>query len=394
MSDQKHNPLSSEELFRLLDKKTNTANEMDEFEQDALDGFAILGSSEKAKALVEEINTVISKKASGSDGKGTRKNRIIWFSAAASIVLIVMISIFFLKQSKQDSSKELALNEMSEKEELVSPNVQGSGETSPTPADAVNTNVKGTESNLMVIPKGIILSEKKVAESSAPKLKQPALLEGVVSFGAGKEVKDEDKSGEQKNKNDETQTKNAIVIADKLEVNKKTQTITEESELDQVYSVAQNSTKSQTNMDAAKELSKKEDTDSRNAEKSYKSKTKSNDAIVRSEMSTAAFEAPASANVARSEAAYYLRGELGIKEFVLTYLKSKKYANPITGKYKIKATVFTNGTIKVNSITQITKDNCNCTDKIKEVLNTMTQWNPSSNDGNKTQSEVEFVIGF
>lgn len=394
MSDHKHNPLSPEELFRLLDKKTNTGNEMDEFELDALDGFAILGNSEKAKSLVEEMNTVISKKASDSDDKGTQKNRIIWFSAAASIILIVMISIFFLNQSKQDSTKELALNEMTKKEELVSPDVQGSGETSPTPAEAVNTGVKGKESNLTSLSQGIIPSEKKAAESNPMSANQPALSESAVSFGPGKEAKDEERSEEQQNRNDETTEKNAIVVADKLEVNKKTQTVTEESESDNGYSIVQNSVKSKADMVDAKELSKQADTDSRNTDKSSKSKSKSNESIVLSEISTATSASPASANVARSEGAYYLGGELGIKEFVLTYLKSKQYENPITGTYKIKATVFTNGTIKVNSIIQTTKENCNCTDKIKEALNTMTQWNSSSNGGNKTQSDVEFVIGF
>ena len=397
MSDHKHNPLSPEELFRLLDKKTNNGlNEMDEFEQDALDGFAILGSSEKAKSLVDEMNSVISKKASDADNKGTQKNKIIWFSAAASIVLIVMISIFFLNQSKQDSNKELALNEMTKKEEMVSPDAQGFSESPPATAEAVNTGVKDKETKVPTLSQQTMPSEKKETKSQCATENQSPLLENAVSYGGGKEAKDEEKSGEQKNRTilDETAERSAVPMADKLEVNKKTQTVTEESESDNGYSVAQNSAKSQPETDDAIELRKKADSDSKNSDQSFKSKTKSNDDIVRTEISTKTSSAPAAANVNSRESAYYPGGELSIKEFVLTYLKSKKYTNTIIGKYKIEATAFTNGTLKVNSIIQITKENCNCTDKIKEALNTMTKWNPSLNDGNKTQSNVEFVIEF
>ena len=94
----KHKPLSAEELFKLLDNTSNKLNdfdEMDDFEKEALEGFSAHSDVQKAKALTDELNLVISKKASES-GKGGTKNKVIWFSAAASIVLIFIVSIFFL----------------------------------------------------------------------------------------------------------------------------------------------------------------------------------------------------------------------------------------------------------------------------------------------------------
>jgi hypothetical protein len=75
---------------------------MDDFEKDALEGFSMHSTPEKAKALIKEMNASISEKV--ADEKGVQKSRIIWFSAAASIVLIVMISIFFFNKSKNETS--------------------------------------------------------------------------------------------------------------------------------------------------------------------------------------------------------------------------------------------------------------------------------------------------
>ena len=111
----KHKPLSSEELFQLLDKQSNNETDfdnLDDFEKDALEGFSAYSTPDKAKELTEELNIAISKKV--SEEKGGQKNRIIWFSAAASIVLIIIVSVFFLKQTKEDSATNLALNETKE----------------------------------------------------------------------------------------------------------------------------------------------------------------------------------------------------------------------------------------------------------------------------------------
>ncbi len=395
MSDQKHNnPLSPEELFRLLDKKANTGlNELDEFEQDALDGFANLGNIEQSRKLIDQMNTAISKKVSDSDNKGTQKNRFIWFSAAASIILIVMISIFYFKQTKQDSSKELALNDMIKKEEQVSPDVQASGESAPIPAEAVNTGVKANESNVPALAR-TIPSEKKTPETQGITTNQSPLIESAVSYGAGKEAKDEEKSGEQNNRVvlDETTEKNTAAPADKLEVSKKSEIIKEEKELAQGYSMAQNEAKSQTEADDKKELRKE---DSPNADKAYKSKSNSNEAVVRTKsISSASSSAPAAGNVSNSESAYYSGGELAIKNFVLDYMKSRQYKTTIAGTYKIKATVSEAGHLNINSIVQTTTEICNCTDKITEALNTMTKWNSSMNDRKKISSQVEFMIKF
>jgi len=67
----KHKPLSSEELFQLLDKQANNETDfdsLDDFEKDALEGFSAFSTPETAKALTEELNMAISKKVSEEKG--------------------------------------------------------------------------------------------------------------------------------------------------------------------------------------------------------------------------------------------------------------------------------------------------------------------------------------
>jgi hypothetical protein len=60
-------------------------NDLDEFEKEALEGFAMHTTPAKAKALMEEINLEISNKTQVKESSD-RRHKIIWFSAAASLV--------------------------------------------------------------------------------------------------------------------------------------------------------------------------------------------------------------------------------------------------------------------------------------------------------------------
>ena len=67
----KHKPLSSEELFRMLEKQSSAEtnlDDMDDFEKEALEGFSAYSTPEKAKALTEELNMAISKKVTEEKG--------------------------------------------------------------------------------------------------------------------------------------------------------------------------------------------------------------------------------------------------------------------------------------------------------------------------------------
>lgn len=383
MSDEnKHKPLSSEELLALLKNKNNKAvNDMDDFEKEAFEGFSANVDPLTADDLMNEVNQSISKKVSDSEDRGSQKNRIIWFSAAASIVVIFLVTIFFVKQNSQKQDSNLALNEP-KNEQLIAPGMK--------PVDGAivtQENVKSEPDLSSISQKELNLPEKKSVEKSE------ALAESAPAFEqANQNMMEGTKSGESKNSKDEDVTVSGnVALEDKTEVKKKEQTTREESELYDGYSVAQNS--STIAMDESKESAKKADMDSKNSEQNYKSKSKSNEVVTVSAGVTSK-TTPAPSIQVNEEIAYYTGGELAIKEYVKTYLKADKNSPELIGKYKIKATVFAEGNLKVKSIIQISNEVCNCTDKIEKVLNTMKNWHPASINGKKTSSEVEFVIVF
>ncbi|MBK6984672.1 MAG: hypothetical protein IPH32_07890 [Bacteroidetes bacterium] len=113
------------------------------------------------------MNFAISKKASESN-KGGAKNKIIWFSAAASIVLIFMVSIFFLNQSKEDSATNIALNELNKDETVAAPLLEESKplETTIENAAPVADENKNAAQNQLKLQETIV-SRKITSESAA-----------------------------------------------------------------------------------------------------------------------------------------------------------------------------------------------------------------------------------
>jgi hypothetical protein len=116
-NSDKHKPLSPEELFRLLETKNDGAlsgEGLDDFETDALEGFSSHVSAEKARQLTEEVHARIHEKLREPEKKRP-PGRIIWLSAAASVVIALIISAYVLVQQAKDP-QELALNKEASEE--------------------------------------------------------------------------------------------------------------------------------------------------------------------------------------------------------------------------------------------------------------------------------------
>ena len=390
----KHNPLSSEELFRMLEKESNIEtnfDNLDDFEREALEGFSAFSTPEKAKISTEELNTAISKKV--SEEKGGQKNRIIWFSAAASIVLIIIVSVFFPKQTKENSASNLALNETKEAnttptlteplkptEEIANSGVS-SEETKPLANNIKSEEIVASKNTQMepgakqfVSGESIVVSENqtvtgttRLADVSKDILKNrnEGDLDELNSPSVAMDKKAEFKQNEKGNINAED-----VELQKTLALESKTtsdaNTVTQGAvayKVDGDYSLAK------------KEESKKNSKEKVTAEKSVV--TTANKAAV-----------PAYSSVQEQpNQAYYTGGEVAIKDFVLNYLKENAATITIEGKYKITGSVNAKGELKVISITQISKEYCEgCSDKIKEALNTMKNWNSTS--------VIEFTLMF
>jgi hypothetical protein len=398
----KHKPLSSEELFQLLDKQSNTETDfdgMDDFEKEALEGFTENVSSEKAKTLTQEVNAAISKKVILVAEPVEAKNKIIWFSAAASIVLIVIISVFFLNQSKDESN--IALNETPHKE-IINPEVLPTQE--PTVASEEKIETKSTNSISSGFSKNQIQQpiEAKEVESGAkgPSFYKEALAENKPAYagvtGASKDLSNLD--GLKKlNESDEAKQQ-TLALKDKITVSKEEELNREDTEKANDVAIAQNVATISAN-GYAPQANQKADMDSKKSEKLAKEKAKksvSDDESVNGLVSVSKTSPAISASSEQIQlkAAYYNGGESAIKEYVVTYFKTKQLNSSIIGKYKVKGIVDEKGNLKVNSIVIISNEDVDFTENIKKALNSMKNWNPAMSGGKATSAPVEFTLQF
>lgn len=374
----KHKPLSSDELIKLLDDQSDKVinfDDMDDFEKDALEGFSMHSTPQKVETLIQEINSSISEKVTNS-GSST-KNKIIWFSSAASIVLVVMISIFFFNQSKNESN--LALNDNS-KEEYKTP-------TAPVPSETEvvteqNNEIKTPNNSVITISKNT--TSKPLEEKSLETAANGPAYGGVIGeankvskSAKGNLFSDGDQNQEQKNG-----------LTDNFDDQKKEILASSESVAANDVSIAQKSTTVPSATGYSKDSNRKEDAEKIVKEESNKEKAKkySNENV--DELSTVSKSAPVALSENKiNQSAYYAGGETTIKDYVIKYLKEHALGITIKGKYKVIGSVNAKGDLKVNSITQISKEYCaGCSDKIKEALNTMKNWDSTS--------VVEFTLDF
>ncbi|MBA4240372.1 MAG: hypothetical protein C0448_06585 [Sphingobacteriaceae bacterium] len=389
----KHKPLSSEELFQMLDKKSSTEanfDGMDDFEKDALEGFSMHSNPEKARALTEEVNTLISEKVM-STGSVT-KNRIIWFSAAASVVLLVMISVFFLNQTKQESNSNLALNET--KETVTNPSLVESQKPIETISNS-NTVIeepKSVNTKKAEDVAGVKNSEMGPGTRQMP-LQSVALSENeTTSATSGLADVSKDNLKNKKEGNVDELNMPSVALDKKTDSKQKEKGYVNSEDAEMDNSIALESKPvSDANAIAQGTATYKADGDYRVAKKEEAKKvSKEKVAAEKSVATTAANQASVPAYASGKEQmnlAYYDGAEVAIKDFVLNYLKEHAATITIKGKYKVIGSVNAKGELKVNSITQISKEYCEgCSDKIKEALNTMKNWNSSS--------VVEFTLIF
>ena len=391
----KNKPLSPEELFQLLDKQSNNEIDfdgMDDFEKEALEGFSTFSTPEKAKALTDELNIAISKKV--AEEKGGQKNRIIWFSAAASIVLIIVVSVFFLKQTKEDSASNLALNET--KETNTTPAL-----TEPQKPKEENANSEVSSEETKPLANNLKSQEIVTSKNTqaGPGVKQAAsesiiVSENQVATGTTRLADVSKDILKNRNEGDLDELNAPSVAMDKkaeAKQKEKGNSNAEDTEMEKSLAL-ESKTTSDANAVSQGAVAYKADADYRatkneESKKLSKEKAAAEKSAVTTANKAAAMPAYSSVQEQFNQVAYYNGGEMAIKEFVINYMKEHSSSVVVKGKYKVIGNVNAKGELKVNSITQISKEYCEgCADKIKEALNTMKNWNSSS--------VVEFTLMF
>lgn len=386
-------PLSADELLKLLDttsKNSNEVEQMDDFEKEALEGFAAHSNSLKAEVLINELNLSISKKIDDAN-KGGSKNKIIWFSAAATIILIIIISIFFLNQTKNDSETNIVLNETKNN-------------------DKPKPQLEAVEEDTVSFEKDKVEEKAKSQDLIMSKNGKSEVVNGSVSESAIALSENQQGSSESvifskdisKNKNDEdlaALAQKAVALDDKSEFKKKEKSNNGQLESGSVSVANKNSSSAIDAIDETDKSYKKlgEESDSKNAIKSetvLEKSTKFENA--NSVVSTKSAAIPATSGMTSNENTKpsYTGNELAIKEYILSYFKSKQILKPIFGSFKIVGNVNLKGELTVSEIIQIKEKECSCKEEIKKALNTMKKWNTAKQNGNAISSSVEFTLIF
>lgn len=420
----KHKPLSPEELFKLLDNTSDKASdfdELDDFEKEALEGFSAHSDSQKAKDLTDELNLAISKKAGESNSGGT-KNRIIWFSAAASIVLIIMVSVFFFNESKKDSATNIALNELKEDkapELLIEESKAIEAKEAPGKIPDAKTATQSYElSKNVPLKDQTVLSNKNAEGESFASAMSPVettrpTAENKADNKPTLALSEKAAKDEAKNRSDyDDLKKQETTVSDNLAIQKKEKISLEQEEVNNELQANQNIATTSSNEStritkeengyykgdsdgsvAAKKRSEKEKVFSASPGSKTKQTVDAYDKSNAEPVGGNVASGPASTINTKTMSAYYTGSEIAIRDYVINYLKGKT-TKQIVGKYKVMATISVNGTLKVNSLAQITREYCACEDSITEALNTMTKWNPAQEGGKKVSSVVSFIIVF
>lgn len=401
--NSKHKPLSSEELFRMLEAKdahASSGEELDDFEKDALEGFSAHVSAEQARNLTEEVHGLIHEKV--QEQKTTRPaSKLIWLSAAASVILIIIISGYFLTQSTTHISPNLALNKEAENAEtqiqLPAADTKeiSALEEQPQLAPQLAPGLKARD--LTAEPAGAIAEQEATTYEKSAVSRSTQVVEDANRKDdqiAASKVAEQHSNGSydkaMAEKSSDTDLKTAspedqLVLADYARVEKK----------DQVAGLPE-----------YKKMQKEESAPTYVAEPMHgvvmqKQQTKSKAPVTGSEKGTVVSET-AVAKLEESKPsgpanrkASFPGGDPAIKAYVLGWMKKEGFdARGLTGIYHVKMKVLAGRTIVVTEIKSEKNVDPAMTDVLKKALNSMENWSPAFKSGKEVDSEIDLNLGF
>ncbi len=369
--NNKHNHLTAKELFELMENSSvqNAHNqELDDFEKEALEGYVAFSTIESAKQMNADIDKKISQKVE----QGSSKNKVIWFSAAASILLIFGISVFYFKNTNTlpistiavnttNTNENKPLNDKSENEikQIQQPDIN---EIQNSDGKVVVNSAK--KQNVFEVDKRN--SNAEVSYDSDLKDDQPK-LEGVQPNVASKPV--DVKAAEV----------TTIALADEKQIAAK------ESELDN-YNVSTTSNSNNSNVVVAK-----------NSNHSKKDASVDSDKALKEEKS----KMPAVAGAAQSPTFEMAKAKgvvtennLALRNYVLLEVKKENPLITLSGLYHIKLLVNIDSTIKVLSIDFRGKSKSDYSKQIEKALISYKYWKPEMENGNPVSSKKEFDLEF
>ena len=404
--NKKHTTLTAEELVKLLDSKSdNDANltELDGFEKEALEGFKINTTSSEAQKLIDSIQIEISKKISqtstinSNKDSTSKKNKIVWFSIAASILLILTLSIFLITKSTIVSEQSLAIHEQIKNRE-------------PTNAIDKASDTLNSETDIQKI------SEESKNDTENIEIKKNKIKADTHSLTFGNEAS----SPSNKPITNRTIVNNSVIGTNNQNDNGTKNEISNAS----VVTAYKNNTENKTQPNLSKPVLNSEkfandieeisdsiiketkslayeiiDTNPKKEANTQVTSLNKNKTLENSDGNKLNNDSKAARGASESKPpqnfqANYTGGKLAIKEYILDYYKKTKSTQKLHGEFMIKAKVLVNGSLVVISVNHLSKDYSNCMGFLKEALNTMKDWNCATKNGVQIDSEIKFILLF
>ncbi len=412
-NSDKHKPLSPEELFRLLETKNEGAlsgDDLDDFEKEALEGFSAHTSAGKARELTEEVHQRIHEQLDET-GKKRPVARIVWFGAAASVVVGLIISAYiFTREAK--FTNELALNK--NKEEVTegirqAPPAPALEESSATVADEVQKQDKETKPQAPAREVSATqvqsISEKSVFNSEIHTVSKDGDFnrskDDVAAADASFEKSnDESKKGQgQPGKGYELKlaetleqedrkagyVTNGTVAANKALAVPKEDLVTMAPDAEKVQkesTVTTDESLRNTNVAKTKYSFKKGKKPAEEAN-TYAATTATGST------KTEEYKGP----LGNTRAAYYTGGEQGLKTQIIAWFKDHQYEAP-KGNYNIRVKVGADGIAQVLEVKAEKNADGKVLGHLEESLKAMKDWNPAISDQQATGSETAFTLSF
>ena len=430
--NNKHTPLSTEELVKLLEQNANSeANltELDDFEKEAFEGFSGHTSPAEAKELMTEIQSDISKKAfsilNGEQTDSSKKNKIIWFSAAASLLLIIALSVLFIKKSDVVTEQSLALNENKSVQEssAITPKItntivaESKLETIPEEAKMDNAGGKSkvtiqqtvsTELSISTVSKGTGKSADDAGPTSGGLVSTSSALSNSTEYAYYNTVSaiskdnntntDVEKIAKESNDSDTKEQDDAFkYLSDKKTVTNEIASVPASASAGIKSDEKENSSLAYDKATKYKTDAKKENSKqpvSLAETKTVKTSADGDRMETESRAYTTVAQNTTATKPAQNTLANYIGGEAFIKEYILAYHKKINSTEKLQGTFMIIATIKKDGKLEVISINNVSKDYSNCKNFLKEALNTMKEWNSATTNGTKVDSEIQFIVAF
>ncbi len=392
--------LNKNDFLKLLDENlssdktiafNNTKFNVDEFEQDALDGFADFSKINEPQQLIAEVDKKITDRV--NNGVVKKTSTYAWIGAAASVALIILLSVFVYNKSKNILTEPtIALNT----KVTETKNVEINSATHLQNSDALLT--KNTTTDIKIDTK--ILSQK----NKLPTYTIKAIAESTSEF---ENEKRQDENDVKKNEFSNVPSKSSIATTNaisqtttnlalntiaKLDTEKKGENSALDNKsiaMNDVVTLAPSVTKSNIDLDYL--LKEKTEADESAKEKKLTDKkyNAKSGALKNAENSTLE-NMPSTMQTT----AFYLGGELAIKNYVLEYYKKEGLTNDLKGNFKITVNVNAKGIISVKTITNTTNDCKGCDFELMQAISTLPKWAPATSNGAAIASEKTFVLLF